>query len=221
MLNTATRMFSQSDRDRIAEAVRQAESKTAGEIVPYVVHQSDHYEVAEWRAGFLLGVCAFVTLTLARSYQSAWIPFDAVQIATFTLLASAIGMLAVRFVPGLMRLCAGTHLMNRRVESRAAEAFISEEVFHTHKRTGILLFLSLLERRVLVIGDSGINARVKPDEWHDIIRRIVEGVRGGKPADGLVEAILQCGVLLERHGVERERGDRDELADDLRIGRDG
>ena len=221
MRSAAMRMFPPSDRDRIAEAVRQAESKTAGEIVPYVVHQSDHYEVAEWRAGFLLGGCAFLGMTVARSFESAWIPFDPVMIAALTLLASAIGMLAVRFVPALLRVCAGKHLIDRRVEARAAEAFISEEVFHTHGRTGILIYLSLLERRVLVVGDSGINAKVQTEDWHGIIHRVVEGIRRGKPADGLVDAILQCGTLLERHGVARGRGKTDELANDLRIGRNG
>jgi putative membrane protein len=126
-------------------------------------------------------------------------------------------MLAVRVLPPVKRLFAGGHLMTRRVEQRAAEAFISEEVFATKKRTGILIFLSMLERRVLILGDAGIHSKVRQDDWHEIITMVVGAIRSGKPADGLVEAIGRCGALLAGHGVGIEPGDTDELSDNLRI----
>lgn len=126
-------------------------------------------------------------------------------------------MLLVRFVPAAKRLFAGRALLERRVAQRAAEAFISEEVFKTRDRTGILIFLSLLERKVLVVGDAGINAKVEKNDWHDIVGRVVKGIRTGKPAEGLIEAIQQCGELLQRHGVTIRPDDQDELPDSLRL----
>jgi putative membrane protein len=113
---------------------------------------------------------------------------------------------------------AGQSVIARRVEQRAAEAFIREEIFRTRDRTGVLIFLSLQERKVLVVGDTGINAKVTKEDWHDVVRRVVEGIRHGNPAEGLIDSIRQCGVLLERRGVPRRPDDRDELADSLRIG---
>jgi putative membrane protein len=217
MQNAFMNMFPQVGQEKIAAAVREAEKVTSGEIVPYVVGQSDHYESAEWRGGFLGGFIAFLAMTFLRSATGDWTRFDPAGIAAGTLLAGGAAMLAVRFLPGLKRLFAGRHLMARRVEQRAAEAFISEEVFATPKRTGILIFLSMMERRVLVMGDSGIHSKVGQDDWHDIITLVVEAIRVGKPADGLVEAIRRCGALLAGHGVERAAGDRDELPDNLRI----
>jgi putative membrane protein len=106
--------------------------------------------------------------------------------------------------------------MERRVHQRATEAFLSEEVFNTRDRTGILIFLSLLERKVLVLGDSGINARVQQSDWHDIVQRVVSGIRSGKPAEGLTDAIHQCGLLLQKHGIAIRPDDKDELSDSLR-----
>jgi putative membrane protein len=71
---------------------------------------------------------------------------------------------------------------------------------------------------VLVVGDSGINAKVKQAEWEDVVQRVVGAIRAGKPAEGLIAAIQQCGVLLQKREVERRADDRDELADSLRIG---
>ena len=217
MQNAFMNMFPQAEQEKIVAAVREAEKVTSGEIVPFVVGQSDHYETAEWRGGFLGGFLAVVVMTFLRNAFGDWTRFDPAGIAAATLLAGGGAMLAVRFLPGLKRLFAGHHLITRRVEQRAAEAFISEEVFATEKRTGILIFLSMMERKVLVLGDSGIHSRVRQDDWHDVISLVVEAIRAGKPADGLVEAIRRCGALLAGRGVERAAGDRDQLSDNLRI----
>ena len=210
-------MFPQSEQDKIAAAVREAEKVTSGEIVPYVVDRCDHYEAAEWRAGAVLGMAAFVLVTYLRFATGDWSRYDPVMAGAVTLLTGGAAILAVRFLPPLRRLFAGRHLMDRRVEQRAAEAFISEEVFATEKRTGILIFLSMFERRVLVIGDAGIHAKVRQDDWHGIIRLIVGAIRTGRPSDGLVEGIRRAGELLAAHGVGRSPGDRDQLPDNLRI----
>jgi putative membrane protein len=107
-------------------------------------------------------------------------------------------------------------LVERRVAQRAAEAFLAEEVFDTRDRTGILLFLSLLEHKVLVLGDAGINAKVQQSEWEEVVKLIVDGMRSGKPADGLIEAIQKCGALLKREGVVIKPDDKDELSNQMR-----
>jgi putative membrane protein len=213
------KMFGEQDKKLIMESVARAEAKTSGEIVPYVVDSSDAYEIAEWRASTVAGVLAFAVFALVRSFSAAWEPFDVAGIAIVTLGVGILGMLAAKFVPAVKRACAGGHLIDRRVEQRAAEAFIAEEVFRTEARTGILIFVSMLERRVLVVGDSGINAKVRKEDWQGVVSRVVDGIKAGQPAGGLVEAITMCGGLLEGKGVARSPKDRDELPDDLRIGR--
>ena len=94
---------------------------------------------------------------------------------------------------------------------------IEAAVFNTRERTGILLFISLLEHRIEVVGDAGINRKVTADEWTDVVMRIREGIKAGKLADGLVAAIEMCGELLERGGVEIRPDDVNELSDDVRL----
>jgi putative membrane protein len=210
-------MFSENDLARITQAVQDAELKTSGEIVPYVVEQSDDYERAVWRAAAGCGGLTVLVFLALHWFTSLWLPFTLPVVLVATLAAFGVGMAVVHFVPASKRLLAGRLLMQRRVSQRAAEAFIAEEVFNTRDRTGILLFVSLLERQVLVVGDAGINAHVKAGEWDNIVQRIITGIRKGAPADGLVDAIGRCGVLLERDGVARKADDRDELPDTLRM----
>lgn len=216
-MKNVSSMFSQADLARIQDAVKEAEGKTSGEIVPYVVEMSDTYEVAEWRAGVLAAVVAFGAFAGVRQFTDAWLPLDFIEMTLIVMLASAAGAFVTHFVAGLQRLFAGKHLMKLRAHQRAMQAFVSEEVFATRARSGILIFLSTFERMVVVLGDSGINAKVQQSDWDGVVNTIVSAVKEGRPADGLVEAIEQSGKLLERHGVTRKPDDKDELRDNLRM----
>ena len=217
MPKLASRLFAEADQTRIAAAVAAAEGKSSGEIVPYVVEQSDAYEDACWRAALLGAFLALGVMVLLRRYTNAWLP-EFTTIAFIVVVAAGAGFILTDLIPAVTRLLAGKALLDLRVSQRAAEAFIAEEIFNTRDRTGILIFISLRERRVLVIGDAGINAKVKPTEWDEIVLRVTNGLRGGKPAEGLIAAIEQCGVLLQRGGVERRADDFNELSNKLRIG---
>jgi putative membrane protein len=216
MRQPSSSLFAPADQERIKAAVHQAEGKTSGEIVPYVVGQSDAYEEAEWRCGALLGTAALAAFSLIFSFTSIWLPLTIAEIVISVLVAGVLGVLLARFIPGVKRFFAGQQLMERRVAQRAAEAFVSEEVFNTKERTGILIFLSILEHQVLVLGDSGINAKVKQEEWEDVVKRIASGIRSGKPTEGLIDGIHQCGALLQKRGVVLRPDDKDELPDSLR-----
>ncbi len=211
-------LFSQTDLDRIAEAVRAAESRTSGEIVPYFVERSDHYTVAYWRSGTVLAAIALLVSLVIHIFSRTWLPFDIMEFCGIVVASFLLGMLLARSIPAYKRFYIGHALIDMRVSQRASAAFLAEEVFKTRERTGILIFLSLFEQRVVVLGDSGINAKVQQSDWDGIVNTIVKSIREDKPADGLVEAIRQCGELLQKHGVERRRDDTDELSDSLRIG---
>lgn len=212
------RLFSQTDREQIAAAIKKAEGRTAGEIVPFVVEQSDDYEIAWWRGGMCLSLSVILALLLLREFTSLWLNLGVAQIVILILGAQAAGMAAVYFAPMLRRFFAGQRLLDLRVTQRAAEAFVAEEIFRTKDRTGILIFLSLLERKVIVWGDVGINAKVEQHEWNEVVQLIISGMRAGQPSRGLIAAIEKCGELLHREGVIRRPDDTDELTDALRFG---
>jgi putative membrane protein len=217
MKSSVSRLFTEQDLARIKHAVEEAEKKTSGEIVPYVVEQSDDYERAAWRGASAAGAVAVLAFFAVREFTSLWLPFTLPVVLALVVTAFGVGLLLVHFIPSVKRLLAGKALLHRRVSQRAAEAFITEEVFDTRDRTGILLFVSLLERLVLVVGDAGINAHVQKGEWDGVVRSVVRGIGAGTPTAGLVEAIGKCGELLERRGVARKPDDTDELPDYLRM----
>jgi len=210
--------FSASDLDAVRRAVAAAEAESAGEIVPYVVVASDPYPGAAWKgaafAAFLGALLAWAVLYWGGFWGSGLFFWMVLPPAA----AGALGFLAVHLAPPLRRWLAGGELIELRTRRRAAAAFLEQEVFKTRDRTGILLFLSLFERRVVVVADSGIHAKVEEGEWDAIVARIVAGIRRGDPAAALAAAVRDCGELLARHGLPRPAERGNELADDLRQG---
>lgn len=207
--------FSDSDLEAIRAAVAEAEAGTAGEIVPYVVDASDEYPDAAWK-GAAFGALAGA---LAGWAVHRWGGFWGTHLFAWMVLppagGAALGFLAA-LIPTLRRWLAGDEVLDLRTRRGAEAAFLEEEVFRTRDRTGILLFVSLFEHRVVVLGDTGINARVAPTEWDEVVRLAVLGIRRGRAGEGLVAAIQACGRLLARQGVARRPDDTDELPDALR-----
>jgi putative membrane protein len=107
--------------------------------------------------------------------------------------------------------------IERSVRLRAEAAFLEEEVFATRDRTGILVFLALFEHRAVILADEGIHRAVPKDEWQQVIDDLITGIKAGRAAAALVEAITRCGGLLEQYEVERRPDDEDELSDAPRI----
>ena len=211
-------LFSDADMAAVRAAVAEAEKRTSGEIVPYVVPASDAYPNALWK-GATLGALAGPLLALAfHRLWDLWGTHLDLWITAPAAAGAAIGFLLAAFVPPVKRWLAGDEMLELRTRQRAEMAFLEEEVFRTRERTGILLFLSLFEHRVVVLGDSGINQKVEPGQWDGIVRTVVAGIRAGKPGEALAAAIRQCGELLERHGVAIRPDDRNELDNELRRG---
>jgi putative membrane protein len=209
-----------AELERIKEAVVAAERRTSGEIVVTVVDRSGHYDVAIWRAACGAALLAIAgSLLIHQFYQGwglAWL-YTGWGTALLALIAGAAGALLTTAVPALRRTFAGSALLDRTVHQRAMQAFVEDEVFTTKERTGILLFISLLEHRIEVLGDSGINRLVTADDWVDVIAKIREGIRGGRLADGILEAVEMCGHLLEKSGVAVQADDTDELPNKVRV----
>ncbi|MDE2731731.1 MAG: hypothetical protein OXI38_10095 [Bacteroidota bacterium] len=214
------KLLTESDQTLIKEAVAAAEQRTSGEIVPYIVPRSGDYEVALWRgAGICTLIASTVVLLVWRFY--GWdVPIWVQGVTPVLVLMSAgvLGAIIVRVIPALHRWLAGSERLDRTVNRRAVAAFMEKEIFLTRERTGILLFVSVFEHRIQVIGDSGINAQVMQEDWADVVRAVREGVSKGNLAEGLIAGIDICGTLLELSGLNIRPDDENELPDDVSFG---
>lgn len=217
-------ILSESEQERIRMAVAAAEGRTSGEIVPFIVPRSDVYEAAIWKGAAAGAVAALLFAVLIFNFYDGWglgWLHTGWGTALLVTLCGLAGGLLVSFIQPFRRTLAGSDAMTRSVHRYAMKAFVEEEVFDTRDRTGILLFISLFEHRIEVLGDTGINQKVSVDEWADVVEHIRDGIRSGRFADGLTEGIEMCGHLLEKSGIEIREDDTNELPNTVRFRQDG
>ena len=215
------KIFSDEDLKQVEGAVQEAERRTSGEIVPFVVERSGVYPAAYWRVGALgatAGLLAVLVLSVTYAgWGLGWL-FTVAGTGIVAAVAALLGVMIVRLLPTVERFFAGADSMASAVRDRAVRAFVDEEVFDTRDRTGILLFISLFEHRVEVVGDTGINARVQPEDWAHVVEDVLVGIRDGSAGRGLIAAVRRCGDLLEAKGVAIREDDTNELSDSVRFG---
>lgn len=212
-----------SELSRLREAVNKAEARTSGEIVPYVVKQSDSYPEAVLKGAMAGATTALLIAVLIFNFYDGW-GFGWLHTGWGTgllaIVAGAAGGILVAVLPPIRRVFAGTGRLVRSVHLNAMKAFVEEEIFKTRDRTGILLFISVFEHRIEVLGDTGINAKVSSEEWVEVVEHIRDGIKRGRLVEGLIEGIEMCGRLLEKSGVEIRPDDKNELPDAVRFQRD-
>lgn len=206
--HSAETYFTSEERERISRCVATAESETSGEIALMIVAESDRYREAELAGGLFLSAFGALAVALVTGYVTIWSYLPLVVLLLFPCL-----WLFRRF-PCLKRPFTGHRRRAEAVRQRAVRAFYEKGLYRTRQETGILIFMSLQEQKVWILGDRGINERIDAATWHGFARELASGMAHGKGCDALCNVIGQCGAELSRH-FPRSADDRNELSDQL------
>jgi putative membrane protein len=212
--------FSIAELERIKVAVKDAESKISGEIVPVFVERSGFYTTANYRAGIIGASLVFFAVILLDRYVtslSLYNLYDPLFIFLAVLVGGVAGAAVPHFIHSARRWFVSQKHMDEATRKKAENAFLQEEVFNTRHRTGIMIFVSFFEREIIVMADRGISKVVEQKEWDKMVRMIVENVRKGKIIEGMETAIKRCGEILLEKGFIQTPDDINELRDDLRV----
>jgi len=213
----ANNRFTESDQQKIKDAVKNAEDNISGEIVPVFVEQSGFYTIANYRGAVLGGLLAFICVIVFDRLLPELAVYDPVYMFVIVVFGCIVGASLPQFLTPAKRLLAGKKHFDRATQSRAETAFLEEEVFNTRHRTGIMIFISFLEKKVIVMGDRGISKVVDQREWDNIVLTVTSSIQMGKLTDGIVAAIKRCGEILHEKGFDKTPDDVNELPDDLRF----
>jgi putative membrane protein len=225
-MKRASAFFSEDDRRRIREAVGKAEQSTSGEIVVVVASRSDVYPRAEDIVGLLVSILALALLwwpMRAPPSLGSWSSPGAVVSLNGLILALCVvaagfgvGVVLASRLDGLRRLFIPPGQMDRAVEQAALRSFFQSGVRATAQRTGILIYVSLFERMVRVAGDQAITEKLSEADWFAVRDLVLDGLRRRCPADGLINAIEQCGRKLQAY-FPIKPGDVNEVPNDLQL----
>ena len=204
----AADFFSADERELIRQAVHAAEASTSGEIATMVVDESDPYHDAIVLGGILFAGLLAMVAAIVLQHITIWFYIPAVF-----LLYMPCRALFVR-VPVLKLPLLTRGRIDRAVRDRAVRAFYEKGLYRTRHATGILLFISLLERKVWILGDRGINDKIPSSSWQGLAHELSAGLREGRACEALCAVVGKCGAALKEH-FPHTPDDLNELPDDV------
>jgi putative membrane protein len=213
MKSLASRFLTAAGRERVTRCVQEVEKTTSCEIVPFVRSASYHYPAATLLGALLLSVLIAAAATAADAVFKPWGSLNLFDLWVFPAVFAVCFLVVyplLRGLPVLKRLFISRADMAEEVGEAALTAFYRHRLAETRDRTGILLFVSVYERRAVVLADKGINAKVAPETWQQVVELVLRGIREGRRAEGLCEAVTRCGQLIASQFPIRA-GDKDEL----------
>jgi putative membrane protein len=222
--------FTEEENARIRTAVEKAEANTSGEIVVMVADRSDSYREAEILGAVLTAAFCGFLLEIAVQIGFVWFSnsgwgadttLNAELVLYGVSLWTYIPMVLILFFPlrflfrsrEVLKLpFVGRKRIDEAVRERAVRAFFEKGLYRTRDETGILIFLSLLEHKVWILADRGINGKIPHDQWKGLARDLSLGMREKRACESLCSVIGSCGEELARH-FPRKHDDTNELAD--------
>ncbi len=216
--------FSKNELDRIAKAVKEAEEKTSGEISVAFIKESSDYAKYELLFAIICGFIYTAVLMLFRTGIEEFIrrlfwDFSTSHLVIFHSVSPFIVITLFYFIANISfidRIIIPGKVMERTARERASRYFFEAGITNTKERTGILIFLSFLERQVVLIADTGINSIAFRKRSPEIISNIISGIKTGDTIGKLAESIELCGKLVAEEAPIKP-DDENELKNEVSI----
>ncbi len=195
--------WSDEARRRVEAAVKEVEAKTSVEVVVAVRPSSGSYRHTDYLVGAAVGMvllCVFL-------YHPD--PFDWTYLPLEVSAAFAFGTITSALFDPLRRALTSRRLMNDYAEAKARSFFVEQRLTRTRDRTAVLLFVSVFEKRVVVVCDLGVDEQALGAPFADAKRSLERGV--GR-VDSFVGALTSLGPIFAAH-LPRRADDTNELSD--------
>ncbi len=190
------RVFSKEQLDSLQKKIAEVEQLTSGEIIVHTISQSGNYLAVPF-LGALLG------MSVAPLFHFLPLPF-------LEAIAAFIGF-QVFSIPFILRKILPKWWSQQEVEKSAFAHFVTLGLTETKDRTGILIFISELEHRVVVLADKGIHEKVGKEYWGRHVAQIRDGIRAGKGYEALIGVLDEMGRSLKQY-FPRAIDDKNELS---------
>jgi putative membrane protein len=184
--------FDQSSCKALTERISQIEKNTNAELVVVVRARSGHYRHADYLFGALLAIAGLLFLVFSPfEFHPYWFVVDVIVLFIAGIYISSRSN-------KLRRLLTSTKFQSGAVRKSAAAMFYDAGIANTSAELGLLVYLSLLERRLELIADRGVLKAVPSLEWNQLLFELQETGKNPEP-QALETAMQRLGKLLAEH----------------------
>lgn len=186
--------LSEEEIKKISDVVRESEKHTEGEIVPMIVRRSSAVGHVKWTLTAMMTIIFIIceTFYIQNHWDrvNSWAP-------PFAFVLFYVVSIYLSQIKWFQRVLTPNEDEIAQVNIRAELEFYRAQMAKTAKRTGILIFISLMERRVVVLADKGISQHYTQATWDEVVALITEEFKNGHVYAGLEKAIKRCGEILQ------------------------
>lgn len=90
-------------------------------------------------------------------------------------------------------------LAGQTARERAIEVFSQLRIWDTEHNNGVLIYLLLADRKVEIVADRGVHAKLGQQVWDTICRKMESSFRAGQFEAGVISGIRAVGAHLTEH----------------------
>ena len=193
------------DFEAIKKSVQEAEKHTTGEIAVAIAPESSNYSfwelfAANCAALIILAVMIPFTDKISALYNMIYWQNQPSWIVPLFYVVSAFAAIFIFFyltnIPAIDKIIIPRSVKKICVTNRAFRYFTESGVYNTKEHSGVLIYISYMEKQVRIVADTGISAKISQDLWNLLADELAENIKKGNITEGLTTIIEKCGQLL-------------------------
>lgn len=208
-------LLTEQEQSQINELVAEVEAKSGAQVLVAIIGKADVYAEIPWKAFAFAASAAAMLVILDEWLRPDWAGVHSALLDAVVILgAGAASGLVAMFVPAYARLFLDRLRVGTEVRQYAQGVFLERGLYATRDRIGLLLLVSLFERRAVLLPDSGLKAHMSEPQTASIVAAMTPLLAQGRLVPAVKTGLAAVTSLL--HGkIARTGTPGNEIADSV------
>ena len=205
-----TNYFNDENRTKIGRVISRIESQSHAELVVIIKSRIQGYSEYPLVMGSVLAFVALTYFRFSPDFYDDWIIYAG------TVLGFVLGAVLTGGIPGILRLLVGQKKLAKSAEIMARACFQKGGIHHTRDKTGVLIFIAIWEKQIVILPDRGVESAIPPGEWEKILKDFRGVFQAKNPANDLLAKLEGLLTVFSRY-IPQVKDDINELPDNLEV----
>jgi putative membrane protein len=191
-------LISGSDKEKIKKAIDDLERTSTGELLTFITFKSSNYLYFRYVFSSVIALfIMFFYLVFLKNIIFYNLDSNLIAMLLYLLVFTFCFFISEKYF--VLQYLIPNKVKKHKCEKQASIEFFKNGMYKTKDNTGILIYISILEKEVIVIGDEGINSKIESKSWDLLINTIIEGIKSKDLASGIVAGLKASNDLVKTH----------------------
>ena len=196
---------------KIEQAITDFEKEVDFELVPVIAKKSSYVEHVGWMISLVL-ILLFLT-SIDLFFQDSWASKTWYYIGA-PVMAVILGFVLAKS-DHVARLFISPKERSRQVHEKAQRVFFLKHLHELKKHNSLILFISAMERKIVVLPDPRMKLTGSNDLQEKLIKLIQTEFKKGEFETGFLNAITFLKSELKSHFPQTDKAAKNEVANKL------